>query len=51
MNFTTIGTSTTPYRITASIGVGGMCELFRARDTRLHRDAADAMASIVILIP
>jgi len=35
-----IGTSLNQYRITASIGVGGMGEVFRARDTRLHRDVA-----------
>src|SRR5215813_3153795 len=35
-----IGTSLNQYRITASIGTGGMGEVFRARDTRLHRDVA-----------
>jgi serine/threonine protein kinase len=35
-----IGTSLNQYRITASIGVGGMGEVFRARDTRLNRDLA-----------
>jgi len=28
------------YQITASIGAGGMGEVFRARDTRLNRDVA-----------
>jgi serine/threonine protein kinase len=29
-----------PYEITAAIGAGGMGEVYRARDTRLNRDAA-----------
>ena len=35
-----IGTSLNQYRITASLGAGGMGEVFRARDTRLKRDVA-----------
>jgi serine/threonine-protein kinase len=35
-----IGASVNQYRITASVGVGGMGEVFRARDTRLNRDVA-----------
>ena len=35
-----IGTTLNQYRITASIGAGGMGEVFRARDTRLNRDVA-----------
>ncbi len=35
-----IGTSLNQYRITASVGAGGMGEVFRARDTRLNRDVA-----------
>ncbi len=35
-----IGISLNQYRITASIGAGGMGEVFRARDTRLNRDVA-----------
>jgi len=35
-----IGTSLNQYRIIATIGAGGMGEVFRARDTRLHRDVA-----------
>ena len=29
-----------PYEVLASIGKGGMGEVYRARDTRLHRDVA-----------
>ncbi len=29
-----------PYAITAQIGVGGMVEVYRARDTKLDRDVA-----------
>ncbi len=35
-----IGASLNQYRITGSIGAGGMGEVFRARDTRLNRDVA-----------
>ena len=35
-----IGTSLNQYRITATVGAGGMGEVFRARDTRLNRDVA-----------
>src|SRR6188474_690939 len=34
------GTRIGPYEITVAIGVGGMGEVFRARDTRLNRDVA-----------
>src|SRR5207244_13107006 len=34
------GTRIGPYEIAASIGAGGMGEVFRARDTRLTRDVA-----------
>ncbi len=34
------GTRLGPYEITASIGAGGMGEVYRARDTRLERDVA-----------
>src|SRR3989475_11027504 len=35
-----IGVSLNQYRITATVGAGGMGEVFRARDTRLNRDVA-----------
>src|SRR5262245_24469769 len=35
-----IGATLNQYRITASLGAGGMGEVFRARDTRLNRDVA-----------
>ncbi len=34
------GTRLGPYEVTAQIGVGGMGEVYRARDTKLDRDAA-----------
>ena len=34
------GTRLGPYEIVDALGVGGMGEVYRARDTRLHRDAA-----------
>jgi hypothetical protein len=36
----TLGTRVGPYEITAQIGVGGMGEVWRARDTKLRRDVA-----------
>src|SRR6266700_1763693 len=35
-----MGSSLNQYRIIATIGAGGMGEVFRARDTRLNRDVA-----------
>src|SRR5687768_5593925 len=34
------GTRLGPYEITASLGVGGMGEVYRARDARLKREVA-----------
>ncbi len=36
----TTGTCLGPYEITARIGVGGMGEVYRARDTKLDREVA-----------
>jgi serine/threonine protein kinase len=36
----TAGTRLGPYEILAPIGVGGMGEVYRARDPRLNRDVA-----------
>jgi serine/threonine protein kinase len=34
------GTRLGPYEVQAAIGAGGMGEVYRARDTKLHRDIA-----------
>jgi eukaryotic-like serine/threonine-protein kinase len=35
-----VGTRLGPYELTAPLGAGGMGEVYRARDTKLHRDVA-----------
>src|SRR5579884_1873768 len=39
-----IGTRLGPYEILARLGVGGMGEVYRAHDARLHRDVAIKLA-------
>ena len=39
----TAGTRLGPYEVNAQIGVGGMGEVYRARDTKLDRDVAIKM--------
>ena len=34
------GTTLGPYEVTGPLGVGGMGEVYRARDTKLNRDVA-----------
>ena len=36
----TVGTRLGPYEVTAPIGAGGMGEVYKATDTRLHRTVA-----------
>ncbi|MFZ1010807.1 MAG: hypothetical protein WAN65_28465 [Candidatus Sulfotelmatobacter sp.] len=36
----TSGTKLGPYEIVSQLGAGGMCEVYRARDTRLDREVA-----------
>ena len=44
------GTRIGPYAITASVGAGGMGEVFRARDTRLSRDVAIKVLPKVLMV-
>jgi len=41
-----IGRSLAHYRITASIGAGGMGEVYRATDTKLGRDVVQCIKGV-----
>ena len=43
----TSGTRLGPYEIAAQIGVGGMGEVYRARDTKLDRDVAIKVVKVL----
>ena len=45
-----VGTRLGPYAIAAQIGVGGMGEVYRARDTKLDRDVAIKRSAITLVL-
>jgi eukaryotic-like serine/threonine-protein kinase len=45
-----IGQALGPYTISAQIGEGGMGEVYRARDTKLHRDVALKMLPLAFAL-
>ena len=45
------GTRIGPYEVTASIGAGGMCEVYRATDTNLKRSVQNWFEELGRLAP
>src|SRR5438270_8888993 len=46
-----VGTKLGPYEVITPLGVGGMGEVFRARDTRLDRTVAIKVLNLALVAP